>query len=355
MCVYALDRGWKAQVKNEIGELEIKRKLNMQACVERDEGDLRVRGLRQECGVEDLLLESVRLSASQINGYAYCVDMHTQDAGVQGEQEQQLYELVAWEMIPFCTEPERTALAWIEAVTIGEGYQGLLCTKGPNAGASRSRKSRVEQDGSSVSGKHESDGRQVTLWTVGHSTRPIIGFIGLLQAHGIRRLVDVRTIPRSRHNPQFNQDQLSDCLEEAGIHYLHMPALGGLRHARRDSINTAWRNTSFRGFADYMQTPEFEIGLQELIRLARDERTAIMCAEAVPWRCHRSLIADALLVCGIKVEEIASETRTRPHTLTPWSRVIGRRVTYPAPPTEGNDSGEVIATAHPKLRRGPSR
>lgn len=174
------------------------------------------------------------------------------------------------------------------------------------------------------------DIHQGTVWTVGHSTRPVSDFIALLQAYGIRQLVDVRTIPRSRHNPQFAQEQFQASLRQVGIHYLHMAALGGLRHARRDSINTAWRNTSFRGYADYMQTPEFEEALEELIRLANELPTAIMCAEAVPWRCHRSLIADALLVRGIDAEEIASQTSTRPHTLTPWARVKGKKITYPA-------------------------
>lgn len=165
---------------------------------------------------------------------------------------------------------------------------------------------------------------------MGHSTRSIEEFIALLQAHGIQLLVDVRTVPRSRHNPQFNLDALPASLGEAGICYLHMPALGGLRHARRDSINTGWRNTSFRGYADYMQTPEFEDALTDLIRLAREQRTTIMCAEAVPWRCHRSLIADAAMVHGMKVDEIISKTSTRPHKLTPWSHVEGERITYPA-------------------------
>jgi uncharacterized protein (DUF488 family) len=172
--------------------------------------------------------------------------------------------------------------------------------------------------------------RQATLWTVGHSTRPVNEFIALLQAHEILQLADVRSIPRSRHNPQFNQDQLPELLKTAGIQYVHVPALGGLRHARRDSINTAWRNTSFRGFADYMQTSEFAAGLTELIRLARNGRTAIMCAEAVPWRCHRSLIADALLVHGARVEEIVGAGKTRPHKLTPWASVSGERITYPS-------------------------
>lgn len=136
-------------------------------------------------------------------------------------------------------------------------------------------------------------------------------------------------MPRSRHNPQFNRDEWSVSLKQAGVYYLDMPALGGLRHARRDSINTAWKNQSFRGYADYMQTPEFENALEELIRLARRRRTAIMCAEAVPWRCHRSLIADAMVVRGWNVNEIISGTSTRTHVLTPWSHVVGEHITYP--------------------------
>jgi uncharacterized protein (DUF488 family) len=174
--------------------------------------------------------------------------------------------------------------------------------------------------------------RRITLWTVGHSTRSVEDFIGLLQARHIRQLIDVRTIPRSRHNPQFNQDRLAESLERTGIPYIHMPTLGGLRHSRRDSINTARRNASFRGFADYMQTAEFDAALDELIRLARSRRTVIMCAEAVPWRCHRSLIADALLVHGIEVEDIIGEKSARPHTITPWARVVGDRITYPDSP-----------------------
>jgi len=169
----------------------------------------------------------------------------------------------------------------------------------------------------------------VTIFTIGHSTRPIDEFIRLLQAHGIERLVDVRTVPKSRHNPQFGQDQLPASLDAAGIRYLHMPGLGGLRHARPDSTNTGWRNMSFRGYADYMQTAEFQDSLAELIALAGGERVAIMCAEAVPWRCHRSLVADALIARGIEALEIASATSARPHKLTPFARIDGTRVTYP--------------------------
>ena len=168
--------------------------------------------------------------------------------------------------------------------------------------------------------------------TIGHSTRPIEDFVHLLSAHGVKRLVDVRTVPRSRHNPQFNKDSLPKALRSAGIAYTHMPGLGGLRHPRKDSINLGWRNAGFRGFADYMQTLEFQQALQNLIAMAEKERVAIMCAEAVPWRCHRSLIADALLVRGVRVEEISSLTRTQPHRLTPFAHVFGTEVTYPGLP-----------------------
>ena len=168
------------------------------------------------------------------------------------------------------------------------------------------------------------------VFTVGHSTRTIEEFIGLLQAHAVTRVVDVRTIPRSRYNPQFNRDSLSDSLKMAGLGYVHMPGLGGLRHAKSDSINAGWRNASFRGYADYMQTLEFEQSLEGLIQLAREEQIAIMCAEAVPWRCHRSLIGDALLARGIRTEDIMSPTRSQVHTLTSFAKVRGKRVTYPA-------------------------
>jgi uncharacterized protein (DUF488 family) len=172
----------------------------------------------------------------------------------------------------------------------------------------------------------------VTLFTIGHSTRPITAFVNLLTAHGVQRLIDVRKIPQSRHNPQFGRELLSSSLEHAGIHYTHMPGLGGLRRPRKDSMNTGWRNASFRGYADYMQTPEFEENLERCIEVASEERVALMCAESVPWRCHRSLIADALLARGIEVREISSATETRPHALTPWARIEGTKVTYPGLP-----------------------
>ena len=174
------------------------------------------------------------------------------------------------------------------------------------------------------------DTDQPLICTIGHSTHPLDEFIELLRINEVVHVLDVRTVPRSRHNPQFNQAQLPVSLESAGIQYVHIPALGGLRHAHRDSVNAAWQNASFRGFADYMQTPEFDSALRRLIRLARSRPTAIMCAEAVPWRCHRSLIADALVVRGLQVSEITGGKSTRPHTLTPWARVVGDRITYPA-------------------------
>ena len=167
------------------------------------------------------------------------------------------------------------------------------------------------------------------IFTVGHSTHSIDEFVRLLRAYGIGRVVDVRTIPRSRHNPQFNHEALSRALHNRHIHYRHIKALGGLRHARADSPNTGWRNASFRGYADYMQTPDFDRALEELIALAATEPTVIMCAEAVPWRCHRSLIADALLVRGLTVRDLFSQTQSSLHTMTPFARVCDQQVTYP--------------------------
>ena len=166
--------------------------------------------------------------------------------------------------------------------------------------------------------------------TIGHSTRTLDEFIGLLQAHGVTCVADVRTVPRSRHNPQFNKTSMPRSLKKAGLSYVHLPGLGGLRHAKRDSLNVGWRNASFRGYADYMQTPEFEQSLDELVQLANREQIALMCAEAVPWRCHRSLIADALLIRGIRTEDIMSPTRRQVHTLTPFAKVRGTVITYPA-------------------------
>jgi uncharacterized protein (DUF488 family) len=172
-------------------------------------------------------------------------------------------------------------------------------------------------------------GTKPPIFTVGHSNRSIAEFLALLKSHGVKRLVDVRTIPRSRHNPQFNREALAASVRRAHIAYTHLPKLGGLRRARADSVNTGWQNSSFRGFADYMQTPEFAAALARLEKLAKTKLCAIMCAEAVPWRCHRSLIADALTVRGHAVEHIMTPARRNLHKLTPFARVRGKRLTYP--------------------------
>src|SRR6202049_4516418 len=165
--------------------------------------------------------------------------------------------------------------------------------------------------------------------TVGHSTRTWKTLLDLRRAHRVKRVIDVRSSPRSRHNPQFNRATLSKKLRAARIGYVHLRKLGGLRHSRRDSINLGWRNASFRGFADYMQTSDFEAGLQRLIKLAKQKESALMCAEAVPWRCHRSLIADALTVRGIRVKAIMNKNRSQLHSLTSFARVRRRCITYP--------------------------
>ncbi|HEY4232793.1 MAG TPA: DUF488 domain-containing protein [Lacipirellulaceae bacterium] len=167
------------------------------------------------------------------------------------------------------------------------------------------------------------------IFTIGHSTRTIDELVAMLRTHGVERIVDVRTIPRSRHNPQFNREALRTSLHNRRLGYRHLKALGGLRRARADSTNTGWRNASFRGFADYMQTPAFDDALEQLIALAREKRVAIMCAEAVPWRCHRSLISDALLSRHCKVRDIMSAKSAKPHILTPMAKVVGHHVTYP--------------------------
>jgi len=167
------------------------------------------------------------------------------------------------------------------------------------------------------------------IYTIGHSTHTLDEFVSLLRAYSIQRLADVRTVPRSRHNPQFGKETLETFLPGEGIEYLHLKDLGGLRHPRRDSPNTGWRNDSFRGYADYMQSEAFEEALHRLIALGSEKLTAIMCAEAVPWRCHRSLIGDALLVRDIRVIDIYSATSSKPHELTRMAVVDGLRITYP--------------------------
>jgi uncharacterized protein (DUF488 family) len=168
-----------------------------------------------------------------------------------------------------------------------------------------------------------------TVWTIGHSNRALEEFLTLLQSRAIALVVDVRKMPGSRRNPQFGGETLPQALGQAGIAYVHVPELGGLRRRRPDSPNTGWQNASFQGYADYMLTPEFEHGLQELLARAARERLVLMCAEAVPWRCHRSLIADALVVRGVTVEHILGAARTQRHAVRPWARVEGVRITYP--------------------------
>jgi len=173
------------------------------------------------------------------------------------------------------------------------------------------------------------------ILTIGHSNRSLADFLKLVQAHGVTLIADVRKMPRSRTNPHFNGDALAKSLAMIGVGYVSLLALGGLRRGRTDSPNGAWENASFRAFADYMLTPEFETAVQDLIERSQDQRAAIMCAEAVPWRCHRSLIADALVVRGIPVEHMMTATKATLHTLKSWAHVEGTRITYPPGPPSG--------------------
>jgi uncharacterized protein (DUF488 family) len=170
---------------------------------------------------------------------------------------------------------------------------------------------------------------ELTILTIGHSTRTLDEFVGMLEAYGVTLVVDVRTVPRSRHNPQFNKETLPTSLKKYGIKYIHMPDIGGLRRPKHDSENLAWRNNSFRGYADYMQTKEFTDNLLKIIALARENCLALMCAEALPWRCHRSLISDALVVRHVKVEHIISATSLINHQLSEMAHVEGTKITYP--------------------------
>ncbi len=174
-----------------------------------------------------------------------------------------------------------------------------------------------------------SERQELTIYTVGHSTRSIEEFIEILKAYSITLLVDVRTVPRSRHNPQFNKETLPNTLKPYGIKYLPLPDIGGFRHPKRDSINLALENSSFRGYADYMQTKEFTENLLKLVVLAKENCLAIMCAEALPWRCHRNLISDALVVRHVKVLHIISKGDAIPHQLNELAHVEGTKVTYP--------------------------
>lgn len=167
------------------------------------------------------------------------------------------------------------------------------------------------------------------IFTIGHSTHSIDDFVEMLRAHGIERLVDIRTIPKSRYNPQFNKESLSKSLRNKGINYRYMKGLGGLRHTTNESANKGWRNKSFRGYADYMSTENFEQQLHKLIDLSKEKSTAIMCAESVPWRCHRSLVADALTARKLIVKHIMSKTSAKCHTLSSMAVLQEGHLIYP--------------------------
>ncbi len=167
------------------------------------------------------------------------------------------------------------------------------------------------------------------IYTIGHSTRELNDFIEILKTYNIELLVDVRTVPKSRHVPQFNHDNLQEKLPEQNIEYIHLEKLGGLRHVLKDSINKGWHNKSFRGYADYMQTDGFIEGMKQLEALAKTKQVAIMCAEAVPWRCHRSMVGDALLVRGFEVIDIFDTKKTQDEKLTSFAEVDGENIIYP--------------------------
>jgi len=181
--------------------------------------------------------------------------------------------------------------------------------------------------------KHDAEPAPL-IYTIGHSTRPLDLFVDMLAANAITLVLDVRTIPRSRRNPQFNQETLASALRASNIGYQHLPGLGGLRPANKGSINGGWRNASFRGYADYMQTPDFAGNIKIVLAIAASGPCALMCAEAVPWRCHRSLIADALVLRGLRVEHIMSIRERKTHVMTPWARTDGLEIVYPS----GNES-----------------
>lgn len=170
---------------------------------------------------------------------------------------------------------------------------------------------------------------ELTVLTIGYSTRTLDEFVELLEMYGVTLVVDVRSVPRSRHNPQFNKEKLPNVLKLAGVKYVHMPDIGGLRRPKPDSINIAWQNKGFRGYADYMQTKEFTEHLLNLLALIRENRVAVMCAEALPWRCHRSLIADALVVRNVTVEHVLTMDNIVRHRLSEWAHVDGTKITYP--------------------------
>lgn len=170
--------------------------------------------------------------------------------------------------------------------------------------------------------------RQLSLWTIGHSTRSIEEFTAALKSFAIKSLIDVRSFPGSRRYPHFNKENLAKSLAEQGIGYLHLHSLGGRRRVRPDSLNIAWRNEGFRGYADHMETVEFHEGIDELLRHAKAAPTAIMCSEAVWWRCHRSLISDYLKAKGIEVIHILSERKSEAHPYTSAARIVDGKVSY---------------------------
>ncbi len=172
-------------------------------------------------------------------------------------------------------------------------------------------------------------GKRPLIFTIGHSTRPLNEFIQLLKAYQVKVLVDVRKVPWSKHNPQFNQETFGEKLKDNGLKYIHMPKLGGFRRPKPDSLNLGWKSPGFRGFADYMQSREFEENLEELIKIAIQKRVSIMCAEALPWRCHRSLISDALMVKGFRVEHILGLNQSQSHKIHSFAKVEGGALTYP--------------------------
>lgn len=169
----------------------------------------------------------------------------------------------------------------------------------------------------------------MAIYTIGHSTHSLEDFLNIIKSYEITALVDVRSVPRSRHTPQFNRESLPDILKDQGIAYHHIAKLGGLRHSKKDSINTGWHNSSFRGYADYMQTDDFLDGINQLLEITKNQTVAIMCAEAVPWRCHRSMIGDALIVRGIKVIDIFDAKKSQEEKLTNFSKVRGIKISYP--------------------------
>jgi hypothetical protein len=230
------------------------------------------------------------------------------------------------------TPPKRERKKTLKSTTLSRkpAAQKNVALKTPAVKSTDTRSAAAQSRSTSEQLEADRGKRVLTVFTIGHSTHPIEEFIGLLKNYGIEQLVDVRTVPKSRHVPQFNSDALATSLHGHRIGYVHLKALGGLRHAKKDSVNAGWRNASFRGYADYMATEEFAKGIDRLVELAKAKRTVIMCAEAVPWRCHRSLVGDALLVRGIAVEDIMSASSVRPHKLTEFAKIDGQQITYPA-------------------------